>query len=320
MSYTIEINNEADYASDLQRLQQAIETVLRQHDVPSNREVGVEVVDNQRIQTLNRTFRHVNRPTDVLSFPAESEELPSVIQDSMETVYLGDLAIAYPYATHQAKQLGCSIDENLALLAVHGTLHLLGYDHDTPDHRAEMWAEQDRALSTLGVRLDIVPALEEFSKAGHSFWERWLQEVTSTMQIQPSQYALKTSTNRFDSLGYALAGWLYMLRHQRNTWLMGIATPLIGVVALWLRVDRISWALLIVAITLVWLTEFINAAVEASIDLSTSEYHPMAKVGKDVASAAVLLGVIASVLIGLLVLAPPLWHRLQNWFPFLSGV
>ncbi|MFZ4826568.1 MAG: rRNA maturation RNase YbeY [Phototrophicaceae bacterium] len=316
MPYHIEINNEASYAFDLQRLQQAILTVLTQHDIPHNREVGVEVVNNQRIQELNRNFRQVNKPTDVLSFPAEAEDLPDVIQQQMETVYLGDLAIAYPYATHQAEQLGCSIDDNLALLAIHGTLHLLGYDHDTPSNRAEMWTAQDRALSALGVRLDIVPALEEFSKSG-SVWSRWLEDVTSTMQIEPSEYALKTSANRLDSLGYALAGWLYMLRHQRNTWIMAIVTPLIGAVALWLGVDRISWALLIVAITLVWLTEFVNASVEASIDLSTSEYHPMAKVGKDVASAAVLLGVIASVLIGLLVLAPPLWQRLQGWFTLL---
>jgi len=313
MSYHIEINNEAGYGFDVQRLQLAITTVLMQHTVPSNREIGVEVVNNRRIQELNRNFRQVNKPTDVLSFPAQAEDLPDVIQQQIETLYLGDLAIAYPYASDQAKLLGCSIDDNLALLAIHGTLHLLNYDHDTPSSRVEMWAAQDRALSALGIPLEIVPALEDFAEARFS-WSRWLAEITSTMQIEPSQYAHKTSANRLDSLGYALAGWLYMLRHQRNTWIMAMTTPVIGAVALWLRVDRMSWALLIVAITLVWLTEFVNAAVEAAIDLGTSEYHPMAKVGKDVASAAVLLGVIASVLIGLLVLAPPLWQRLAGWF------
>lgn len=61
---------------------------------------------------------------------------------------------------------------------------------------------------------------------------------------------------------------------------------------------------------MVWMAEFINAAVEAAIDLSTSEFHPMAKVGKDVASAAVLLGVVASIIIGLIILLHPCW---SNW-------
>ena len=80
--------------------------------------------------------------------------------------------------------------------------------------------------------------------------------------------------------------------------------------ALWLQVDALGLAVLILAITVVWMAEFVNAAVEAAINLSTSEFHPMAKVGKDVASAAVLLGVVASILIGILVLGPPLLHKL----------
>jgi probable rRNA maturation factor len=190
MSYHIEINNEAGYGFDVQRLQLAITTVLMQHTVPSNREIGVEVVNNRRIQELNRNFRQVNKPTDVLSFPAQAEDLPDVILQQIETLYLGDLAIAYPYASDQAKLLGCSIDDNLALLAIHGTLHLLNYDHDTPSSRAEMWAAQDRALSALGIPLEIVPALEDFAEARFS-WSRWLAEITSTMfGIRPCRLAL----------------------------------------------------------------------------------------------------------------------------------
>jgi diacylglycerol kinase (ATP) len=139
------------------------------------------------------------------------------------------------------------------------------------------------------------------------------ERLTSTAQIDPNDYALNTSHNRLDSLGYALAGWLYMLRRQKNTWIMGVATPLVFVFALWLRVSLMGFALLITSITIVWLTEFMNAAVEASIDLTTSEYHPMAKVGKDVAAAAVLLGVVNSVLVGLLVMGPLLWVRVSGW-------
>lgn len=136
------------------------------------------------------------------------------------------------------------------------------------------------------------------------------ERLTSTARIDPADYAAKVSSNRLDSLGYALAGWLYMLRRQKNTRLMSVASILVMVLALWLRIDRTDLALIIVVITLVWLAEFVNAGIEAAVDLASPEIHPMAKVGKDVASAAVLLGVVASVLIGILLLGPPLLLKL----------
>ena len=139
---------------------------------------------------------------------------------------------------------------------------------------------------------------------------RLIEALTGTARIDPDDYSPITSTNRLNSFGYALAGWLYMLRRQKNTRIQAMATLVVAVIALWLRLDVVSWAVLILSITMVWMAEFLNAAVEAAINLSTSEYHPMAKVGKDVASAAVLLGVAAAVLIGLLVMGPPLLLKL----------
>ncbi len=139
---------------------------------------------------------------------------------------------------------------------------------------------------------------------------RLIEALTGTARIDPDDYSPITSTDRLNSFGYALAGWLYMLRRQKNTRIQAVATLVVAVVALWLRLDAVSWAVLILSITMVWMAEFLNAAVEAAINLSTSEYHPMAKVGKDVASAAVLLGVAAAVLIGLLVMGPPLLLKL----------
>lgn len=134
--------------------------------------------------------------------------------------------------------------------------------------------------------------------------------LTSTARIDPDNYSPITSRNRFVSLGYALAGWLYMLRWQKNTRLQSVASILVLAVALWLQVSFVEIAILILTITVVWMAEFINAAVEATINLMTTEIHPMAKVAKDVASAAVLLGVVASMLIGLLILGPPLIEKL----------
>jgi diacylglycerol kinase len=137
-----------------------------------------------------------------------------------------------------------------------------------------------------------------------------LEKLTGTAKINPNDYAAQTSPSRLASLGYSLAGWLYMLRWQKNTRIMSVVSVLIVLISLWLQISRLEWALIIIAITIVWLTEFINAGIEAAIDVASPQYHPMAQVGKDVASAAVLLGVICSVLVGLLVLAPHVLNRL----------
>lgn len=137
-----------------------------------------------------------------------------------------------------------------------------------------------------------------------------IERLTGTAKIDPTQYAAKVSGNRIDSLGYALAGWLYMLRRQKNTRIMSVASLVVMGLALWLRIGAVEMALIIVTITIVWLAEFVNAGIEAAVDLASPEIHPMAKVGKDVASAAVLLGVVASVLVGILLLGPPLLLKL----------
>jgi diacylglycerol kinase len=141
-------------------------------------------------------------------------------------------------------------------------------------------------------------------------WNDLIDSLTGTMKIDPDAYSPITSPNRVKSLGYAVAGWLYMLRRQKNTRIQSVASVVVVALALWLQIDLTSWAILILTITMVWMAEFLNAAVEACVNLATQDYHPMAKVGKDVASAAVLLAVVASILVGLLLLAPPLLRRL----------
>ncbi|MCA9908912.1 MAG: diacylglycerol kinase family protein [Anaerolineae bacterium] len=140
---------------------------------------------------------------------------------------------------------------------------------------------------------------------------RILEALTSTARINPDVYSVKTSPNRVKSLGYALAGWLYMLRWQKNVRIQALASILVIALSLWLQIDFYGIALIVLVITMVWMAEFLNAAVEAVVNLATEEWHPMAKVGKDVASAAVLLAVVAAVIIGLLVLGPPLIGRLS---------
>ncbi len=161
--YLIEIDP-ADYPVKVAQMQRAVQVVLAQHTAAPGSSVSVKVTDNATVQQLNRDYRGVDAPTDVLSFPAEMPPMPPEADNAEEWLYLGDIAIAYPYVQAQAAHAGYDLGHNIALMLVHGTLHLLGYDHDTPDNRAVMWAAQETALTALGVPLAIVPALEDFDE------------------------------------------------------------------------------------------------------------------------------------------------------------
>jgi diacylglycerol kinase (ATP) len=112
---------------------------------------------------------------------------------------------------------------------------------------------------------------------------------------------------RLRSFRYAFEGWYYVLRTQPNAWIHALFSLLVIVLAFLLRLPLRDWAVLILTILVVWMAEFINTALEAVVDMAMPELHPLAKAAKDVAAAAVLLGAIAAVLVGLLILGPPLW-------------
>lgn len=142
---------------------------------------------------------------------------------------------------------------------------------------------------------------------GKSLWE----EINSTRRIDPNRYAYKVSESRFSSFAYALAGFGFMFRWQRNVRLLTLITPIVIIVGLWLGISRLEWAITFMMISMVWLAEFLNAGIEAAIDLAANgQHHPMAKVGKDVAAAAVLLACIGSAVVGLLIFLGPLLEKL----------
>jgi diacylglycerol kinase (ATP) len=119
--------------------------------------------------------------------------------------------------------------------------------------------------------------------------------------------------SRVRAFGYAFQGWWHVLRTQRNAWIHALATALVVLVAAWLNLPARDWAVLILTIALVWTAEFINTSIEAIVDLASPEQHPLAKAGKDVGAAAVLIAALSSVLVGLLILGPPLWEKIQGW-------
>jgi len=101
--------------------------------------VSLLFTDDEAIHTLNREFRQVDKPTDVLSFPSD------------EPGFLGDIAISVPCAIRQAAEYGHSIEREIAFLTVHAMLHLFGYDHIEPAQEEAMRSRQREILAIAGV-------------------------------------------------------------------------------------------------------------------------------------------------------------------------
>lgn len=110
---------------------------------------------------------------------------------------------------------------------------------------------------------------------------------------------------------HAFSGWWFVLRTQRNAWIHAAVSVAVILIAFWLKLTSHDWAILILSICLVWTAEFINTALEAVVDLASPSHHPLAKVGKDVGAAAVLIAALTSIVIGLLILGPPLLEKIK---------
>lgn len=116
--------------------------------------------------------------------------------------------------------------------------------------------------------------------------------------------------SRAQSFRHAFHGWWYVLRTQQNAWIhAGVATAVFAV-GLWLKLPACDWAVLLLTVAMVFMAEFLNTAIEAVVDLASPARHPLAKAGKDVGAAAVLIAALAAIGVGLLILGPPLWRRL----------
>lgn len=138
---------------DIADLIRVVGETLRQQEVRVA-DVTVVITDDATVQALNRDYRDVDAPTDVLSFPARDETQPTlIIPPELEAElarYLGDIVIAYPYTARQADRFGSPVAAELRLLVVHGTLHLLGHDHADEEEQRAMWSAQDAVLAALG--------------------------------------------------------------------------------------------------------------------------------------------------------------------------
>ncbi|MBI5564367.1 MAG: rRNA maturation RNase YbeY [Chloroflexi bacterium] len=119
-------------------LKKAARATLDQQRVNERVELTLVITGNVQLRALNRQFRHIDAPTDVLSFNGDEDDH-----------YLGDVIISYPKAKEQATAGGHPIEAELQLLVVHGVLHLLGHDHYTPVEKAQMWQAQAAVLRSI---------------------------------------------------------------------------------------------------------------------------------------------------------------------------
>lgn len=161
INFEKEVNTNFDF--DCEALAKDVITFTIDHEeFPYEAEVNLTLVDNEEIHTINREYRNIDRPTDVLSFPMLSYEAAgdfSKLEDDYDDnfnpdtgeILLGDIVISVDKVAEQAESYGHSQKREYAFLIVHSMLHLFGYDHMTPEEAADMEAKQRQILDEINI-------------------------------------------------------------------------------------------------------------------------------------------------------------------------
>jgi probable rRNA maturation factor len=136
---------------DMSWLEAIARRVLEAENVGAQTEMGLVVSSDERVQGLNRDYRGRDEPTDVLAFSAREEAagLPPFIPPPDGVLHLGEVIISYPQALIQAEEHGHPLQKELAILLIHGLLHLLGYDHEKSDAKRKMQAREKELLGLI---------------------------------------------------------------------------------------------------------------------------------------------------------------------------
>ncbi len=162
MTMQIDYETERELGIDHEALAvQVAEKVLDMEECPYEAQVNLVLTDNEEIKRVNTEFRSIEAPTDVLSFPMIPFETPAdyAIVEEDESYFdldtgellLGDIMISVDKVFAQAEEYGHSVTREFCFLVAHSMLHLLGYDHMTPEEAAVMEAKQAKALEELGI-------------------------------------------------------------------------------------------------------------------------------------------------------------------------
>ncbi len=153
---TVAVDDALAAAADAALLRRAVMLALDAEGRGTGHAVDLRVTDDAAIQALNRAHRGVDRPTDVLSFPLQDAAATApggagFVLPPGAVVHLGDIVLSWPRAVAQAGEYGHAVEREAAYLAVHGVLHLLGYDHEGPADAQLMRAHEEAVMERLGL-------------------------------------------------------------------------------------------------------------------------------------------------------------------------
>ena len=154
--FTIDFSDHTDLVKDewYEQIDSLLTFAKKQENIESDAELSVTFVDKDEIQNINKVYRDKDKVTDVISFALEEDE-PGIDMNDLEIPrVLGDIIICTDVAQEQAESYGHSFERELGFLALHGFLHLLGYDHMTEDDEKEMFGRQDAILNSYGLTRD----------------------------------------------------------------------------------------------------------------------------------------------------------------------
>lgn len=155
-SINIDIFDETNQLTkdQLELIENIIKKGFMEEEIDRESEVSVTIVDNKKIQEINREYRGKDAPTDVISFALteQGEDELEIIDDEDIPLILGDIIISVDKVEEQAKEYGHSFERELAFLTIHGFLHLLGYDHMTEEEEKEMFSKQEEILEAYGLK------------------------------------------------------------------------------------------------------------------------------------------------------------------------
>jgi rRNA maturation RNase YbeY len=246
-------------------------------------ELAVILADDHYLQKLNRSYRGLDAPTDVLSFSMlEEGDFPGSAAAEDRPVLIGDIYISLDRAHEQAAAAGRSLEQEVLALSIHGLLHLYGFDHSCAA-TAERMEQKEADL------------------------------LNRVQRISPEEKVMERLIGSFQD---AFNGLHYTLTTQRNMAIHFAAASLVIIFSFLLRLEPWEFFLILTVIFAVLIAEMINTAIEKTVDLVTQEQRKLARIAKDVAAGAVLLTAFYAVLAGGYIFGPRLWKVILKLIHF----
>lgn len=324
-----ETSEEINFDEDLEAV---VREVLLSEGLDLDYELSISFVGREKIHELNRDYRGVDRPTDVLSFPLDDDFVPEG-QNPM----LGDIVICMDVARDQAKEYGHSLRREVMYLTCHSTLHLLGYDHIEEDDKKEMRAREKEVMKRLGVfkndsdyddfpsgpghdvdkdklGIEDEPSFKEENLGNDFDIERLKADLKEEIKAE-----LREETNKsYDKIynkeelssgqkflkgfDYAYEGLVYAINHEKNMKFHFLAAALVILASLFFNISRLEMMFLVFSISAVIAFELINTAIEYAVDLASGgRWLSLAKAAKDVSAAATFITALNALFVAYLV-------------------